>query len=130
MNMMKKMEFEKNNHVWNLCTFYLIYMQNDVKMIKFIGMTDRESKGKDYLSWICIYCDDLCEMLLEEFLLWDVYYQFNNLMQGCDNIEIEVEPYECYEQANKWVKGDGNGSYFKKLLDITENTPCGYYYGY
>ena len=128
---MKKMKFNKNDKTWDVCKFYQIYMKNDIKMIKIIGMTDRESKNKNYLSWLCIYCEDNCEMPLNEFLLWDVYYQLNSLMEYCENnIEIEVPPYKCYEQANEWVKGDGNGSCFKKLLDLTEYTTCGYYYGY
>lgn len=129
--MMKKMMFNKNDKDWDVCKFYQIYMYDDIKMIKFIGMTDRESKGKNYLSWICTYCGESCEMPLENFLLWDVYYQLESLMNSCDgNIECEVEPYECYMQVNKWIKGEGDGSYFKKLLDLTEYTPCGYYYGY
>ena len=129
--MMKTTNFSKKDKTWDCCNFYKIYINNNIKMIKFIGITDRKSTGKDYLSWICTYCKDSCEMSLEDFLLWDVYYQLNVLIQRCDdNVESEVEPYECYRQANEWVKGDGEGSFFKKLLDLTEHTPCGYYYGY
>lgn len=128
---LKKMKFEQNSKDWNLCTFYKIYMENDVKMIKIIGITDRESRGKNYLSWICTFCEEDCKITLEQLLLWDVYYQLDLLMSRCNNnIDVEVEPYECYEQANKWLIGDGSGSYFKKLIDLTENTPCDYYYGY
>ena len=69
-------------------------------------------------------------MPLEEILLWDIYYQQNILFENSNNIEPEVTPDKCYTQVNEWVKGDGNGSLFKKLLDLTETTPCGYYYGY
>ena len=130
MHMTKTTRFDKKSKEWNLCKFYQIYMQNDIKMIRFIGMTDRVSSGKGYLSWICTYCSDDCEMPLEDFLLWDVYYQLNSLLETCDNKDVEVEPYECYAQANEWVKADGEGSCFKKLFDLTEYTPCGYYYGY
>jgi hypothetical protein len=125
------MKFDKESKEWEICRFYKIYLDNDIKMIKIIGFTDRASMGKTYLSWICTYCEESCEMPLDKFLLWDVYYQLNFLMEKCtQNIEVEVEPYECYEQANKWVLADGNGSTFKKLLDLTKSTPCGYYYGY
>lgn len=130
MNMMKKMQFDKKDKDWDVCKFYLIYMHNDIKMIKFIGFTDRQSQGKGYLSWICTYCEESCEMPLEDFLLWDVYYQFSSLMKSCENEDVELNPYECFNQANKWVKGDGSGSWFKKLFDLTENASCGYYYGY
>ena len=129
MNMTKKMKFEKNEG-WKLCTFYYIYMNNDIKMIKIIGTTDRGDTGKNYLSWLCTYCAKDCEMPLENFLLWDVYYQKNFLLESCKNIEMEMTPLDCYNQANEWIKGDGHGSYFKKLLDLTENISCGYYYGY
>lgn len=131
MNTMKKMKFDKKSKEWNLCTFYRIYMKDNIKIIKIIGITGRASRGKEYLSWFCTYLSDDCEMPLEDFLLWDVYYQLDHLLKKCyENYDIEMEPYECYEQANKWVIGDGNGSYFKKMLDLTEYTPCGYYYGY
>lgn len=130
MNTMKTMKFEKGNRMWDCCTFYRIYMKDNIKMIKFIGMTDRASNGKGYLLWLCTYCEDLCEMPLEDILLWDVYYQEEQLMRRCSkNYEIEMEPYDCYEQANKWVLGDGNGSYFKNLLKLTNDISCGYYYG-
>lgn len=128
MTMMKTMKFDKKSKDWNLCTFYRIYMKGNIKTIQFIGMTDKESRGKGYLSWICTYCEDSCEMPLEDFLLWDVFYQLNFLMKSCTNKDVELEPYDCYEQANEWVKGDGNGSYHKELTDLTEYTPCGYYY--
>jgi hypothetical protein len=99
-------------------------------MIKIIGAIDRQSTGKNYLSWICIYYGNDCEMPLEDFLLWDVYYQMEQLLKDKYIEEIEVEPYEGFSQANVWVKGDGDGSIFKRFLDITENIPCGYYYGY
>ena len=127
--MMKKMSFDKKEK-WDLHTFYRIYMEDNVKMIKFIGMTDRGDAGKNYLSWFCVFCDERCKMPLEEFLLWDVYYQKDTLFKNSNNIETEVSPLECYNQVNEWVKGDGNGSLFKKLFDLTENTLCGYYYGY
>lgn len=128
---MKKMMFDKNDKTWDVCKFYTIYTEDNIKMIKIIGMTDRKDNGKNYLSWMCTYCEDNCAMPLEQFLLWDVYYQLDFLMESCNkNIEVDMNPYKCYEQVNKWVKGDGNGSYFKKLLDLTKNTPCGYYYGY
>lgn len=130
-NMKKIFKFDKRDNSWELCKFYKIYMKDEVKMIKFFGMTDRCDTGKNYLSWICVYCKDDCEMPIEDFLLWDSYYQLDHLMENCeDNYEVELEPYECFEQVNKWVLADGNGSYFKKILDLTECTPCGYYYGY
>ena len=129
--MKKMMSFEKRSKDWEVTKFYKIYLKDNIKTIKFIGMTDRKDTNKEYLSWIGVYCKEDCEVPVEEFLLWDVYYQFNLLMEKCkNNVEIELEPYECYEQANIWVKGDGNGSIFLRLVDITEDTPCGYYYGY
>lgn len=127
--MMKKITFDKKD-AWDVCVFYKIYIREDVKIIKIIGLTDRASQGKDYLSWLCTYCEENCEMPLTEFLLWDVYYQKHLLLESCDNVEKELEPYECYNQANEWLKGDGDGSYFQKLLDLTEDASCGYYYGY
>lgn len=129
MMMTKKMKFKKNDK-WDLRTFYKIYMNNGIKMIRIIGFTNRGDAGKNYLSWFCIFCSEKCEMPLEDFLLWDVYYQEDYLLKKYNNTEIELSPLECYNQANKWIEGDGNGSYFKKLIDLTENTPCGYYYGY
>lgn len=128
-NTMKKTQFEKKEN-WGEHTFYLIYIRDEIKMIKLIGALDRQSMDKSYLSWICIYCGDDCEMPLEDFLLWDVYYQKDHLLQNSHVEEVEVEPYECFDQANKWVRGDGNGSTFRRFLDITENIACGYYYGY
>lgn len=131
MNMMKMMNFDKKDKNWDCCNFYQIYMKDDVKTIKFIGITDRASQGKGYLSWICITCGDSCEMSLEDFLEWDVYYQFTKLMERTeeDNIETDLPPQHAFIRANKWVLGDGNGSCFLNLLKITEDTPCGYYYG-
>ena len=54
--MMKKMKFEKKEN-WNLYTFYYIYMNNNTKMIRIIGMTDRGATGKNYLSWFCTYVE-------------------------------------------------------------------------
>lgn len=131
MNTMKTMSFEKRDKKWSNYIFYQIYIDvNNIKKIKFIGSTDREPLNKPYLSWVCKYYDEFCEISLEEFLLWDVYYQLDLLEKKYENKIIEVEPWECYEQANKWVLGDGNGSYYKLLVDLTENIPCGYYYGY
>ena len=128
--MMKKTFFNKNEN-WDLKLFYTIYIENNIKIIKFIGETDRADTGKEYLSWICTYCDENCKMPLCDFLLWDVYYQRKCLFDSCNkNYDVELSPQECYNQANKWVKADGDGSLFKKLLDLTENTPCGYYFGY
>lgn len=127
--MMKKMNFDKKEK-WDLYSFYCIYMENDIKMIKFIGVTDRGVTNKNYLSWLCVFCEENCKMPLEDFLLWDVYYQKDILFKNTNNIETEMPPLECYTQVNKWVKGDGDGSMFKKLLDLTESTLCGYYYGY
>ena len=73
MNMMKKMKFDTKDN-WNLHTFYQIFLQDDVKMIRIIGALDRQSREKNYLSWICIYCKKDCVMPLEDFLLWDVYF--------------------------------------------------------
>ena len=128
MNMMKKICFDKQDKKWDCCKFYKIYIKNDIKTIRMIGMTDRCPMEKSYLSWICTYYDDNCEMPLEDFLLWDVYYQLDQLTEK--SYDVEMEPYDCFEQANAWVKGDGNGSTFKKLLDLTNDTFCGYYYGY
>lgn len=127
-SMMKKIQFDKKEN-WCLHTFYHIYMKDDIKMIRIIGQTDRMSTDKDYLSWICVYCNDECEIPLNDLLLWDVYYQLNSLLE--DNVsEIKVPPTICFNQSNEWLKGDGEGSYFLKLLKLTEDTPCGYYYGY
>lgn len=126
---MKKMKFNKKEH-WDTCKFYQIYMKDDVKMIKFIGITDRESQGKGYLAWICTTCFN-CEMYLEDFLEWDIYYQYTKLMERCRNyiVEGEHEPQDAFDKANYWVRAKGEGSYNKNLLDLTEDTPCGYYYG-
>lgn len=126
--MKKTMKFNVKSKDWDLCTFYKIYMDGNIKKIKFIGTTNCTASTVDGVYWICTYCDDSCEMPLEEFLMWDVLYQENLLFKRCDNKEIKVEPWECYEQANKWVKADGAGSTYKLIYDLTEYTSCGYYY--
>lgn len=111
--------------------FYRIYMRDGNKYIRFIGQTDRKSTGRGYLSWLAIFFQEECEMLLEDLLEWDVYYQMSRLLETCeDTVEKEFEPQECFTQANSWLLADGEGSEFKKLLDLKVDTPCGYYYGY
>ena len=129
-NMTKKIGYDKKEK-WTSHTYYQIYMEDEVKMIKIIGSTNRGDAGKPYLSWFCKFCKDDCIARLDDFLEWDVYYQLNALYENSTKIkEIEVEPYECFAQANLWVKADGNGSEFKRFIDLTEDVPCGYYYGY
>ena len=127
--MTKKTIFEKKEK-WVLHTFYQLYMQDNIKMIRLIGSTDRQPRSKNYLSWICIFYGSDCCMPLDEFLSWDVYYQMDNLIQNGTVREVEVEPEECFDQSNIWIKGDGTGSVLKNFLDLTENTACDYYYGY
>jgi len=128
--LMKKMKFDKKED-WCLYTFYQIYEKNEIKIIRLIGSTDRKSNNKNYLSWIITYYGDDCEMILKDFLLWDVYYQKEMMISDSTELEEkETSPEECFIQSNEWLKGNGNGSYFLKFLNITEDTPCGYYYGF
>ena len=127
MNLTKKMFFEKNEQ-WNLVTFYRIYMEAGIKQIQIIGKTDREDRGKNYLSWICSDYEEECCMPIDKFLEWDVFYQLKMLTENMEDADYEVEPWECYEQANTWIKGDGDGSVNLCLTKLTINTPCGYYY--
>ena len=127
---MKKTKFSKNDS-WDATLFYQLYMKDGNKYIRFIGQTDRVATGRGYLSWLAIFFQEECEMLLEDFLEWDVYYQKSHLFERCeDTEEVELEPPECFAQANSWLLADGEGSEFKKLLDLKVDTPCGYYYGY
>ena len=127
MELMKK-SFDKGEN-WDLFKFFQIYEDVDGKKLKFIGATGRADMGKNYLSWICAYYPSTCEMYLKDILEWDIYYQIDKLFKREIFEEIEVEPYECFQQANKWILGDGSGSQYIDLLKITENTPCGFYYG-
>lgn len=125
----KVLKFEKKSHDWDGCIFYQIYEKENIKMIKFIGETSRFSTGKGYLGWAYAYYNGI-EMPLEDFLMWDANYQFVKLIERNEDLiyETEVEPYECYEQANEWVLADGNGSCHLRFSYLSEETSCGFYY--
>lgn len=127
---MKKIKFQKNDD-WDNQTFFQIYMKDGEKTIKFIGSTERAAlHDKGYLSWLARFYYG-CELPLAQLLEWDIYYQLSKLLESDENfVEVELEPAECFEKANEWVKADGSGSKMIKILDLTMETPCGYYYGY
>ena len=127
---MKTMNFNQNDSNWHICTFYIIFIKDDKKYIKIIGSIDRVPNGEKYLAWLCSYYTEKCQMPLEQFILFSNYYQMEILCYNNIESEIITSPFCCFQQANEWVKADGKGSEFKKILDITKDTPCGYFYGY
>ena len=72
-----------------------------VKSITIKGITERTILDKIYRSWTITDCCHT-KVALEDFLEWDPYYQLDKMIKENGFGQQEVEPEECYEQANEW----------------------------
>ncbi len=139
--MLRKIEkFEKRDGLWDFCRFYEIYTLRDdddedddfnEKYIRITSMIDREPGDNRYLDWVWTFYDmSSSTCLLKDFVEWDNYYGLSKLTKDSYKI-VYSDPAECFEKANSLLTNNSSidGRYWLKILDITEDTPCGYYVG-
>lgn len=127
------------NDPWDDLTFYTIGFNKRInkKYLQLNSVTTREFGENSYADWCYAYYPDVLGELLDKLLEWnDIYYGIEKYIFNKNNYDLYqsgdlviCNPQECFNEVNKMLNANNTqGCTYKLLTEITDDTPCGYYF--